>query len=89
MVITHAGRAWCPLCGARPRAYDRLRTLHTVLEPAHRNPDVADLCERIAVHYRSVMGGAWDLWKRRRNGQRIRVTAASGSATRKLKLSSK
>lgn len=32
-----------------PRAYERLRTLHTVLEPLHASPGVAELRDRLAT----------------------------------------
>lgn len=32
-----------------PRAYDRLHTLHTVLEPLHTSPGVADLRDRLST----------------------------------------
>jgi transcriptional regulator with XRE-family HTH domain len=32
-----------------PRAYDRLRVLHTVLGPLHTSPGVAELCERLTA----------------------------------------
>lgn len=34
---------------ASPRAHDRLRTLHTVLEPVQTSPGVTELCHRLAA----------------------------------------